>query len=161
MIFINVIKNNMNLQCNIEVNNPHASPVIIGCRMANGKNFTITNNTIVSFKLREKITDIIDLYMLNKSSKDTTIDKNGNIIDDVFVRFSSIIIDGENYFNKIEKYSTCFNNTTGKFYQGFGTLHHNGYCRLKIKKPLCYFDFMVGNYNVNTSQDNLREFTNL
>ena len=44
----------MNLQCNIEVNNPHASPVIIGCRMANGKNFTITNNTIVSFKLRDK-----------------------------------------------------------------------------------------------------------
>ena len=61
----------------------------------------------------------------------------------------------------IEKYSTCFNNTTGKFYQGFGTLHHNGYCRLKIKKPLCYFDFMVGNYNVNTEQDNLRKFTNL
>ena len=87
----------MNLQCNIEVNNPNSSPVLIGCRMASGKNFTITNNTIVSFKLRDKITDIIDLYMFNKSTNDTTIDKNGNIIDDVFVRFSSIIIDGENY----------------------------------------------------------------
>ena len=156
----------MKLQCNIQIHNPAFHPVIFGCRIIGGKNYILKNDkidteTIVTFNLHEEKTDEVQLYMMNKLDAHTTLDDSGNIITDVYTRFADILIDGISYFDVIDKFSLGFNYKTQKFYQGFGNLHFNGYCKLKLRKPFCYFDFLVGNYNLNTGTQHLQKFTNL
>ena len=88
----------------------------------------------------------IGIRLVNKTESDTVIDKNGNIVDDLWVKITKVEIDDIDITDKIDTVSTYTDNH-GNSVKTYGFLGFSTEYKLSLQVPGFYFLRNLSNIN--------------